>query len=843
MNKKAFTLVELLFVATIIWILWTIWFVSFTSYLPDSRDASRLEWLSKIKKSMGVFRIKLKLPIPDNKVDIQLNWNLVSYQWYLSESILDLINYWASWKNRGKDPKDWVYYTYYLTKDLKRFQLMWFLENQSKTAYFLNWAYSDWIDYSKRYLTYYWDQLWIITQSWTNTPIQELNTYKSQWYINFTWSLIWDFNLWFKNNEVITSNDMLVLTNKIKESLKISSVAVVSNETWTWCAWTINDINWISTALSEVTYVNWTRSDTPWTCTWNCKIGYTWNWTSCINSRTYTCWAKPEVWTIWNTVSNYTQTWNWTSWTPADDSVTEYNITSSINSCRFICATWYTWNWSICVSNTQNVVCTWLPTNASWNTVSNITQNWNWTTWIPSNVWVFNISPSTTECRFTCNTNYTWNWTSCVPNSRVYVCNAKPANSSRNTVSWYIQTWNWTSWTPIDTTTTYNITGASNSCRYVCNSSSYWNWSSCLQYVNWACTSLPANAWYHNNTTSYTLVNALNWTTLSATSAWYNASPTVNTCQYKCNTSSYWWWSSCLQYVNWACTSLPANAWYHNNTTSYTLVNALNWTTLSATSAWYNASPTVNTCQFKCQTWYYWNWSSCVLQWSWNWTTTPYTFINPSGTLTYPTSCYNLLISSNPDYKVWTSSPWNWTVFANWNYTIDPDWAWAISPFTVYCDMQTDWWWYTYYPVASWISTASYSANNSCKSLGMDMVVPRSKNHWLSMFNLYWATYFNALPWIYSLVAWNYTTCIMRSPAHHASWCSNWTALWWWKWWVRDSTYSEPNWDYTAWCRLWLYSWNTWFNTTAINNWTILINDGSCMYSTTRYICSTNDKP
>ena len=53
------------------------------------------------------------------------------------------------------------------------------------------------------------------------------------------------------------------------------------------------------------------------------------------------------------------------------------------------------------------------------------------------------------------------------------------------------------------------------------------------------------------------------------------------------------------------------------------------------------------------------------------------------------------------------------------------------------------------------------------------------------------------------------------------------------RWWLRDSQYSEPNGDYTGNCWLSMYKWDS-------ND--IQFNDGGCSYSTSKYVCSTNDK-
>ena len=84
-------------------------------------------------------------------------------------------------------------------------------------------------------------------------------------------------------------------------------------------------------------------------CPWSCNANYTQSGSSCVaNTRTFSCSAKPAS-TDWNTVSSYTQTWNGSAWAPVD-SPTAYNATGDTNSCRYKCASNYTWNGSSCVA-------------------------------------------------------------------------------------------------------------------------------------------------------------------------------------------------------------------------------------------------------------------------------------------------------------------------------------------------------------------------------------------------------------------------------------------------------------------------------------------------------------
>ena len=77
----------------------------------------------------------------------------------------------------------------------------------------------------------------------------------------------------------------------------------------------------------------------------------------------------------------------------------------------------------------------------------------------------------------------------------------------------------------------------------------------------------------------------------------------------------------------------------------------------------------------------------------------------------------------------------------------------------VWCDMTTDGGGYTYYPCdggAAACPNASRTTDaNGCKAIGMDMVIPRTQNHWASMFSFVTTTlgspsrtYFAAIPGI-----------------------------------------------------------------------------------------------
>jgi len=71
LKQKAFTLVELIVVITILAILATIGLLSFSEYLVSARDVNRISQLKLISDALELYRIDKDLPIADNKIDIK----------------------------------------------------------------------------------------------------------------------------------------------------------------------------------------------------------------------------------------------------------------------------------------------------------------------------------------------------------------------------------------------------------------------------------------------------------------------------------------------------------------------------------------------------------------------------------------------------------------------------------------------------------------------------------------------------------------------------------------------------------------------------------------------------
>lgn len=168
--KLGFTLVELVIVIVVLTILATIGFVSYSSYIPTARDANRISEAWNLVELLQTYGATNKFPLPDNKVDIELNGNLLWYQWYAGKNVMTTLWY----TDGGLDPLDDEYFTYYVSKDRRSFQLLIFQEEAIVQKWFMTSSYA--AEYMWRTPKVYGDGLGIITETANDgyTPIQDI---------------------------------------------------------------------------------------------------------------------------------------------------------------------------------------------------------------------------------------------------------------------------------------------------------------------------------------------------------------------------------------------------------------------------------------------------------------------------------------------------------------------------------------------------------------------------------------------------------------------------------------------------------------------------------------------
>lgn len=193
----------------------------------------------------------------------------------------------------------------------------------------------------------------------------------------------------------------------------------------------------------------------------------------------------------------------------------------------------------------------------------------------------------------------------------------------------------------------------------------------------------------------------------------------------------------------------------------------------------------------------------------------------------------------------------NFPTFTSGYYWIQS--ATMPTPVRMYVDMSQEGGGYDFYAITGGISVNSYNATHSGTALGLDIVYPRSKQHWIAMRNFVSnvlgsgdLTYFSCVPGVYRIgntVGTNYTGYIMRNPTSYGSGAPDWKVKDGGRWWLRDTTYSEPNGDYTD--GTWLGDMGRGGFTTGYAGTDLLFNDGaSGTYATgSSYLVSTNAKP
>lgn len=167
---KWFTLVELVVVVTILWILATIGFVVYSGYIAGVRDANRSAALTAIADGLHLYSSKNRLPYPDDNIEIHASGTTVGYQWYVGLNVLQTIQYTKWWK----DPKTKDFFSYYLTQDKKKFQLLAFLEDidslDVSASLFHTYAASNSINKIPKV---FWNQIGILLDQ-DNVPVHTL---------------------------------------------------------------------------------------------------------------------------------------------------------------------------------------------------------------------------------------------------------------------------------------------------------------------------------------------------------------------------------------------------------------------------------------------------------------------------------------------------------------------------------------------------------------------------------------------------------------------------------------------------------------------------------------------
>jgi prepilin-type N-terminal cleavage/methylation domain-containing protein len=135
--KKAFTLVELIVVITILWILSTIWFISLMWYGVTSRDSVRIANLSDLQKSLELRKSEAwEYPEPDNSYSVKYLWKEIWKQGTVGSKTKQHIKFQAT----EMDPKYTNDYSYSVSSDGKVFEIWTIMEDESNNSFGFLWG-------------------------------------------------------------------------------------------------------------------------------------------------------------------------------------------------------------------------------------------------------------------------------------------------------------------------------------------------------------------------------------------------------------------------------------------------------------------------------------------------------------------------------------------------------------------------------------------------------------------------------------------------------------------------------------------------------------------------------
>ncbi len=336
-----------------------------------------------------------------------------------------------SLNGKASDPKDNKNYIYAIDVKNQKWQLMTYLENGTDIRHLslITPSYateSNSIDnYRDRPVYIYWDKLWIITDE-NKVPIQ------------FQYTAGSGVNLLDIQTPIITyiggdvgdggksTSTWNILATQIEASL--SGTLSCGSRSYSGYS-----LSWLSHNQTS----NFIKENSISHGTQNLQLTIT-----CINGE-YDTQNAIETITSTSCVSWYVSYNNSCvenvcsgsipahahSTATSQNHLTEWNF-STPGECSFECNLNYTYDSShnSCQPDNKTESCGAIPTNSIYHSVSTISQTWDGTEWLPSNISTHDFNSSTSECRFTCNPWYTYDlgsntcvWNSCtIPATDTY---------------------------------------------------------------------------------------------------------------------------------------------------------------------------------------------------------------------------------------------------------------------------------------------------------------------------------------------------------------------------------------------------------------------------------------
>ncbi len=742
---KAFTLVELIVVITILAILWTIAFISLQWYSADARDSVRTSDLSVMKSWLELYNLDAwSYPQPSDTIIITYSWATAWLQWTFWETVKTNV---SKLDKVPKDPLTDKEYVYSTTSTRNEYSIAWAFEWETlsytppltppyqggglaqqveaawtKTANLkLTWTYNGKVlKVSTGSTTYILAMPSIMSSS--GTTVETITTNKTlayEWYKNLPFQYTGAYNVeWEENLNLVNSGSIVVYAWDLSILSDATSIwinarkTLIENLQQAYNGTTISSIWEISQILNTNT-IDQTATEYVWT-----------------NLVANDLWWSIKAVTIAPTVTTYsnctTTTQSWYTIPQLNHGINNQQVTKSVTNwtktLEVTCENWVLTYW-VETTNCENDYIVSNDTCVLDNCSGTMPDNaqLNWTQWTAT--WSYNTSPWV--CKYRCQDgNHTENWwTTCVSDTQSCVISNATASQTWNGSTW---------WTCTVQSCNSNYTQSGNACNlntYTVSWSFWANWAWATVSV---CGSNVTADWSGNFTTTRNYWSTCN--NISATRSGYTCSTSTNwPSSLTSNTTNIAW--SCSVAVMTSCKTLY-DAW---NTTSWTYTIDPDW-------AWPNASYSV--------------YCDMVNDW-WGWTLVMRIFNKSTCNLTTRNAC--------------NTSSFN-TSTAEFKYSdvdinlIKNGWVWRsenqyITRYWKNCDLN----------FTSAITNSSTWCAKSYSNLSWNDEVVMAANFW----NTYWLS---DQCWPCS---WNLYFITNHSGWPYIWW--NWSRYWWQKqtWYVR----------------------------------------------------------
>ncbi len=309
-TKKAFTIVELIIVITILAILATVWFLSYSAYTSNARDWNRLTSIWEIQNWLNMFKLKnSKFPSAEGTIfSWTINWIALVYVWEFWDNISKSISLGFT----PTDPLTKTKYTYGTTKDYKYYQISSIMEN---TVWYENhitnqtyaWNEEAKVEWNYKWILRYssWSEKWIANVPsliFNNTWAVDLLNSWTYFVVNKKTNL--PYNLSWIKDASIRKVDWTTLVRDITKStdatltwVNITNLDINNfSSIFTWATINSFNVSWISTwtlAYSVKANIMWVAAaDAPivWVCNNSLALSCT-AWSAINDNGLTTCWT------------------------------------------------------------------------------------------------------------------------------------------------------------------------------------------------------------------------------------------------------------------------------------------------------------------------------------------------------------------------------------------------------------------------------------------------------------------------------------------------------------------------------------------------------------------------